>query len=89
MLEIEWTTSFKRDFKKFKHNHDVLEDFQEVLDKLVRCQPLAERHRDHNLTGNWSDHRECHVRNDLLLVYRTDESNLILVRFNTHSEIFG
>ena len=89
MLELDWTTSFKKDMKKFKHDHDLIEALNTIIKKLVKSQPLPPQNRDHNLAGNWVDHRECHVKNDVLLVYRTDEKNLILVRFNSHSEIFN
>lgn len=88
MLEIDWTTSFKKDLKKFKHDHALLKELDSVIKKLAKLEPLPERCRDHNLTGNWSDHRECHVKNDVLLISRTDQKNLILVRFDSHSELF-
>jgi mRNA interferase YafQ len=88
VLEIDWTTSFKRDLKRFKHDHDLIEELNSVIEKLANSKPLLARHRDHTLTGNWTDHRECHVKNDVLLIYRTDKRNLILVRFNSHSELF-
>ena len=88
MLEIDWATSFKKDLKKFKHDDDLIEELDSVIKKLANSEPLLARHRDHNLIGNWKDHRECHVKDDVLLIYRTDERNLILVRFNSHSELF-
>lgn len=88
MLEIEWTTSFKKDLKKFKHVPDVLKDLDLVIKKLVKLEPLPIKNKDHNLSGNWVDHRECHVRNDVLLIYRVDKKHLVLVRVGSHSELF-
>jgi mRNA interferase YafQ len=57
---------------------------------LGNDQPLAPANRDHVLTGDWVDHRECHVRPDLLLIYRKpDLDTLQLVRLGSHSELFG
>jgi mRNA interferase YafQ len=62
-----------------------------VLERLVNDEPLPESHRDHSLGGNWKGFRECHVRPDLLLVYRKppDAAVLQLVRLGSHSELFG
>ena len=51
-------------------------------------EPLQERHRDHALTGDWIDHRDCHIRPDLILIYRKpDNETLQLVRLGSHSEL--
>jgi len=53
-------------------------------------QALPSRFRDHDLNGDWVDHRECHLKPDLLLIYRKVGSELlILVRLGSHSELFG
>ena len=49
---------------------------------------MQSRHRDHALSGEWSDHRDCHVKPDLVLIYRKpDEATLQLVRIGSHSEL--
>lgn len=88
MLKIELTTSIKKDLKKYKLQKKVLLDLQEVISLLVKKKPLPAKNRDHNLTGNWAHHRECHVRNDLLLIYKIDGDLLFLTRFGSHSELF-
>jgi mRNA interferase YafQ len=87
MLDIDWTTSFKKDIKKFKHDKDTLKELDFVMKTLRKKEPLPHKYKDHKLVGNWVDHRECHVKNDVLLVYRTDVTSLILVRFCSHSEL--
>jgi len=62
--------------------------FSLVLTALVSDQSLEPRHRDHTLTGDWADHRDCHVEPDLVLIYRKpDAATLQLVRLGSHSEI--
>lgn len=61
---------------------------QAVLNKLVNQEPLELRHRDHKLTGNYRDYRECHIESDWLLIYRTTGTDLYLVRTDTHSDLF-
>ncbi len=88
MLKIELTNSIKRDLKKYKHQKEVLLELQEVIKLLVKKKALPSKHRDHNLIGDWITHRECHVKNDLLLIYKVEDGNLFLTRFGSHSELF-
>jgi mRNA interferase YafQ len=55
---------------------------------VISNKPLLHRHGDHQLTGEWKDHRDCHIRPDLVLIYRLpDSDNLELVRLGSHSEL--
>ena len=59
-----------------------------VVRVLVVDGVLEERYKDHPLTGDWKDHRDCHVRNDLVLIYRKpDDNTLELIRLGSHSEL--
>ena len=82
MLTIDRSSAFKRDYKreaKGLHRATLDSDLQPVLVALVQNLPLEPRHRDHDLTGNWVGYRECHVKPDLLLIYRkTDTGTLRL-----------
>ena len=61
-----------------------------AIARLAEDQPLPERNRDHPLTGEWDDHRECHLKPDLLLIYRKPDAEVLqLVRLGSHSELFG
>ena len=60
----------------------------EVVNFLAADTPLPRRNFDHALTGEWSDHCDCHVRPDLVLIYRKpDGGNLQRVRLGSHSEL--
>jgi len=59
------------------------------MQALAAGQPLKARHRDHDLSGDWAGYRECHVKPDLLLVYRKSDDDLLkLARLASHSELF-
>jgi mRNA interferase YafQ len=59
-----------------------------VLVALANDNELAEKHRDHALTNNWNDHRDCHIKPDLILIYRKPDINMLqLVRLGSHSEL--
>ncbi|MBF0326524.1 MAG: type II toxin-antitoxin system YafQ family toxin [Alphaproteobacteria bacterium] len=91
MRTMSRTGQFKRDYKREKkgrHRETLDADLVEVVSKLVADKPLAERHHDHALTGNWKDHRDCHIKPDQVLIYRLpDEETLDLVRLGSHSEL--
>jgi mRNA interferase YafQ len=91
MREIEWTNQFRRDYrraKKGQHAHRLDAMLMEILSALAADDPLAERHRDHALSGDWADHRDCHVRPDLVLIYlKPNDDTLRLVRLGSHSEL--
>jgi mRNA interferase YafQ len=72
-------------------NRTTLSDeLKSVLLALVTDQPLDAKFRDHDLTGDWAGYRKCHVKPDLLLIYRKSEPDLLrLARLGSHSELFG
>jgi len=88
---IERTTQFKRDVRREsrgRHATAIERDLAALIMALADDRPLAARHRDHALTGDWSDHRDCHVRPDLVLIDRKpDATTLQRVRLGSHSEI--
>ena len=91
MRRIDRTGQFKRDYKreaKGQHRATLDADLLAVVKALATDQSLAERYHDHSLTGDWKDHRVCHVKPDLVLIYRKpDEESLQLVRLGSHSEL--
>lgn len=91
MRKIERTSQFKRDFKresKGRYRLTLIDDFREIVEALADDQDLPERHRDHALTGDWKDHRDCHIRPDLVLIYRKPNSDTLqLVRLGSHSQL--
>jgi len=91
MRTIERTSQFKRDYKReMKGRHrDVLgKELIGVLQTLANNEALAAKFRDHALTGDWQDHRDCHLKPDLLLIYRFPGTETFqLVRLGSHSEL--
>lgn len=91
MRRIERTGQFKRDYKrevKGQHRATLEVDLLAVVKALATDQSLVARYHDHALTGDWRDHRDCHVKPDLVLIYRKpDLESLQLVRLGSHSEL--
>jgi len=93
MRTIERSSAFKRDYKreaKGQHRAKIDDALKSVLVILATDQPLDARYRDHGLGGNWAGYRECHVKPDLLLIYRKSDTDTIrLARLGSHNELFG
>ncbi len=91
MRTPDYTNQFKRDYKREKKGHHratLDENLHAVLSKLLADQPLEPRHRDHGLAGNWIDHRDCHIKPDLVLIYMKPSTDVLrLVRLGSHSEL--
>ena len=90
---LEETSQFKRDKKRIKGSgrHDW-DKMRALVKELMNDRPLDQRHRDHELSGEYAGVRECHVEPDWLLIYDRAGSlksgTLKLVRTGTHSELF-
>ena len=93
MRTIERASAFKRDYKREargQYRTTLDAELVPVLTSLANDEPLELRHRDHELSGDWSGYRECHVKPDLLLIYRKTDSDILrLARLGSHSELFG
>lgn len=89
MYGLEYSTQFKKDFKKILKMPiaDVIE-VGGVISELQKGNTLAKKYVDHSLAGNWLGYRDCHVKPDLVLIYKIDSSTLKLARIGSHSEVF-
>lgn len=90
----DYTKTFHKDWQRLtrsgRYNMKLLKEVMLLL--IANDAPLAEEWKDHALTGNWNDHRECHVGGDFLLIYRLEqrgkEEMVVFVRAGTHAELF-
>jgi mRNA interferase YafQ len=94
MRTIKYTNAFKRDYireksgKSRQYAAKLDREVMEVIALLAADAALPRSYVDHPLTGDWKDFRDCHVRPDLVLIYRKpDAATLELVRLGSHSEI--
>ena len=90
MLDLVFTTQFRRDLKRLRKQGAPIEKLDTVLQALRRDERLSARYRDHALTGDYSGFRECHIMPDWLLIYESDGDTLLLylLRTGTHSDLF-
>jgi mRNA interferase YafQ len=88
MLDLEFTTQFKRDLKLAKRRGKDTSKLDKIIEKLLNKKSLEAKHRNHTLSGHYNDHEECHIEPDWLLVYLKSNTKIILVRTGTHSDLF-
>lgn len=88
MLDIVIRNRFKKDLKKAKKQGKDLSQLSTVVGLLSNGSELEDHYRVHKLTGNWSSHSELHLSPDWLLIYQVTDTELILVRSGSHSELF-
>ena len=89
MLNVVFKSRFKKDLKKLKSSNRDEDELLAVIGVLAHKQPLEEKFRDHALVGNYAGCRECHIRPDWLLIYQTTETDLLMMRTGSHSELFN
>ena len=79
MRTIERSSAFKRDYKRAKatprHRNDLDSLVSHIVALLLSGQVLPANNRDHALSGDWADYRECHIKPDLLLIYRKPDAD--------------
>jgi len=87
MLNVVFKGRFKKDLKKLKSSNRDEDELIAVITVLANEEPPDEKFRDHNLIGNYAGCRECHIRPDWLLIYQMAETDLLLMRTGSHSEL--
>jgi mRNA interferase YafQ len=88
MLNINFTNKFKKNILLAKKRGKNLNELEIVIDKLKNQELLPKKYKDHQLTGNMSKYRECHISPDWLLIYYIDKTDIYFTRTGTHSDIF-
>ncbi len=84
------STKFEKDLKRVRRRGWKIALLTDIVRELVAGKKLAEKHRDHDLAGNFAGLRECHIEPDWLLIYEIDRENFILylVRTGSHSDLY-
>jgi len=86
---IRYTTQFKKDFKLCIKRGYNMQQIKSIMKLLESGKQLFEKNKDHNLTGNCVNCRECHIQSDWLLIYQLFDNDIIFVRTGTHSDLFS
>lgn len=71
-----------------KKQNKNLDKLKTVIELLISDQKFPQSYSDHPLSGNWKNHRDCHIEPDWLLIYRVESDTLYLERTGSHSDLF-
>lgn len=90
-LRSDMSKDFRKDWNRLSESgrYDLIRLKQVMMLLGMNEGPLPAEYQDHALTGDWTDHRECHVGGDFLLIYRITKDAVMFVRAGTHSDLFG
>ena len=90
MLTIKYQAAFKKDYKRIVKRGYDMRLLEKVIELLANQEPLPEKNRDHQLSGDYAGCRECHITPDWLLIYEVADEELILylTRTGSHSDLF-
>jgi mRNA interferase YafQ len=87
-LNIFYTTQFKKDYKRIQKQQKDLDKLRIIIDILSSGKTIPEKYKDHQLSGTWKGHRDCHIEPDWILLYRLTSDSLYLERTGSHSDLF-
>lgn len=88
-MKIITTNQFKKDLKRVNKRGQNIDKLEVVINTLQTGNNLDARYRNHQLTGNWFPCSECHIEPDWLLIYQRTQTELILIRTGSHSDLFN
>ena len=89
MLKFRATNQFEKDYKKVLKRGKDEKKILAIMKKLINQESLEQRHKEHNLRGNYIGRRECHIEPDWLLIYKIGGDEIIFERTGTHPDLFG
>ena len=89
MLNVRYSTRFKKDFRTCVKRGNQMTLLQQVIDTLRIPSSLPTKNKDHNLNGKYTGYRECHIEPDWLLIYKQTDTELLLDRTGSHADLFG
>ena len=88
-LNLNIENSFRNDTKRlYKRNILVQDEIAPIVEKLLNQEQLDPKYKDHALKGDYVGYRDCHIKSDLVLVYKIQNDTLFLSRIGRHSDIF-
>ncbi|MBF8263792.1 MAG: Uncharacterized protein HW387_1457 [Parachlamydiales bacterium] len=88
MLKPVYLRSFEREIEKAKKRGLDISKIKDLIENLINEKPLAAKHKNHKLKGNFIGYWECHIEPDWLLVYKKDDKHIYFARTGTHSDLF-
>jgi mRNA interferase YafQ len=88
-VQLIFSAAYKKDLRLAEARNRDLDLLVPPISLLLNGLALPPQYKDHQLRGNWKNHRGLHVQGDWVLIYRfEDDDALVLVRTGSHSDLF-
>jgi mRNA interferase YafQ len=90
MLEPIYTKIFRKQYWLMEKRGMAVDKLLEIMNRIIKEQPLPPERRNHPLKGKWKDTLECHIQGDWVLVYEIDPAahTVTFHRTGSHSDLF-
>lgn len=90
MTKLQFTSAFKRDYKRYKKKHYPMAKIDQAIRLIARNEisALFNHYRLHDLKGQWRGYKEIHIDGDTLIIYLDREGNITLTRLGSHDQLF-
>jgi len=90
MFLLKFSSRFKKDLKLYHYDKGFLSDLEKIINLLAKGEKLPDKNHNHRLVGEFKDCFECHVNPDVLLIYKIEKSELVilLLRIGSHLSLF-
>ncbi|TXJ55344.1 type II toxin-antitoxin system YafQ family toxin [Brachyspira aalborgi] len=95
MYRFKPSSKFRKQYKKL--NQKEKEITKKIINKLLNDEILESKYKDHKLIGKYAGFRECHIKPDLLLIYKKENNAssgqlpiliLVCIAIGSHSDLF-
>ena len=83
-----FTNQFKKDLKTMEKRRKKMDKIYDIIGNLIYNEPLPERCREHNLSGDHEGLTDCHIENDWIIIYRKSDDKVVFYYTGTHSDLF-
>ena len=89
--KIKTTKRFEKDVKRCIKRQLPIDELRGAMELLRENGVLPAHYHPHKLTGNYVGSWECHLRPDWLLIWKQNDTELIMLftGTGTHSDLFG
>lgn len=92
MLEIIIEKSFKKDIQRDKkcgkYSKNDFEILKIIINQLQHQEIIDSIYKRHGLKGDLLGYESIHIKNDWLLVFKTNDSFLTLVMLGSHAQVY-
>ncbi len=92
-MKLKPSSRFKKEKKRLEGSGNLPptfnDNFKEVLTCLLDQKIIPQKYQDHPMKGDYNNSRNCHICNNIVLLYSKNETEIHLKRLVSHSEFMN